>query len=238
MGTHPPFDGPRDMAERTAAAVLDAVAPVVPLWRGRLHAWAFWFALVAAAVLIGVAPPGRPRLAAAIYGFGLCALFAVSALYHRWRGDPRWKKLLRRIDHSTIYVFIAASLTPVALLVLHGTVSLIVLLSVWIGAAGGVALSVGWIDAPRTLNAACYVAVGWVTVIALPEMLHRLGPVPVILLLGGGLLYSLGAVTYATQKPNPWPHTFGFHEVFHLLVVLAAAMHYVAIVGVIDGTAT
>jgi hemolysin III len=234
MGT-PSFDSARELAERTAATVRDAVAPVVPRMRGRLHAWTFWFALVAASALVWVAPAGRPRLAAAIYGVGLCALFAASGLYHRWRWNPRWKSLLRRIDHSTIYVFIAASYTPVSLLVLHGTIGWVVLASVWVGAVAGVALSVGWIDAPRTLTAACYIAVGWVAIIAMPALLHHLGAGPVVLLMVGGLLYSLGAVAYAFQKPNPWPRTFGFHEVFHALVVAAAAVHFVAIAGVIGG---
>jgi hemolysin III len=229
---------PRELAERTAAAVRDAVAPVVPRWRGKLHAWAFWFALVAAVTLVVVAPGGRPRAAAAIYGGGLCALFAVSGLYHRWRWDPRWKGVLRRLDHSTIFVFIAASYTPVALLVLTGSMRWVVLGSVWTGAAAGVALSVGWIDAPRTLTAACYIAVGWVAVIAMPQLLDRVGVGTVVLFATGGILYSLGAVTYATQRPNPWPRTFGFHEVFHTLVIVAAVVHFVAIAGVIDRTAT
>jgi hemolysin III len=231
-------DAPRELAERTAAAVRDAAAPVVPRWRGKLHAWAFWFALVAAVTLVVVAPAGRPRAAAAIYGGGLCALFAVSGLYHRWRWDPRWKGVLRRLDHSTIFVFIAASYTPVALLVLTGSMRWVVLASVWTGAVAGVALSVGWIDAPRTLTAACYIAVGWVAVIATPQLLHRVGLSTVVLFAAGGILYSLGAVIYATQRPNPWPRTFGFHEVFHTLVIVAAVVHFVAIAGVIDRTAT
>ena len=203
----------------------------IPRLRGVLHAWALWFAIAAAAVLVVLAPDGRPRLAAAIYGAGLCLLFAASATYHRWRFDPRFKPLLRRIDHSTIFVFIAASYTPIALLVLHGTNATVVLVSVWVGAAAGIVFSLVWIDAPRPLTAAAYVAVGWVAVLAAPELADRLGIVPLALLALGGLLYSLGAVTYARQRPDPWPRTFGFHEVFHALVVAAAVAHFAAIAG-------
>jgi hemolysin III len=206
---------------------------VVPRLRGLLHACAFWFAIAAATVLIVVAADGRARIAALIYGVGLCALFGASATYHRWRGNPRWKPILRRVDHSTIFVFIAASYTPIALLVLDGPLRIVVLISVWIGAFAGVAMSIAWIDAPRVLVAACYIAVGWVAIVALPQLFSARGVAMPILLLVGGLLYSLGAAAYATKRPNPWPRTFGFHEVFHALVIAAAVVHFVAIAGVI-----
>jgi hemolysin III len=206
---------------------------VVPRLRGLLHAWAFWFALVAAVVLVVIAPDGRATLAAAIYGAGLCALFGASATYHRWRGNPRWKPILRRIDHGTIFLFIAASYTPVSLLVLDSPLRWIVLAGVWGGALAGIAMSVCWIDAPRVLVAGCYIAVGWVAVAAMPQLFSHRGIGLPLLLLAGGLLYSLGAVAYATKRPNPWPRTFGFHEVFHTLVIAAALVHFVAIAGVI-----
>jgi hemolysin III len=206
---------------------------VVPRLRGLLHAWAFWFAIAAAAVLIAVAHDGRARIAAVVYGLGLCALFGASATYHRWRGHPRWKPILRRIDHSTIFLFIAASYTPIALLVLHDPIRTVVLISVWVGALAGVAMSVAWIDAPRALVAVCYVAVGWVAIVALPQLFDHRGAGVSVLLVIGGVLYSLGAVAYATKRPNPWPRTFGFHEVFHALVIAAALVHFIAIAGVI-----
>ena len=206
---------------------------VVPRLRGLLHAYAFWFALAAAIVLVVVAEDSRARIAALIYGIGLCALFGASATYHRWHGNPRWKPILRRIDHSTIFIFIAASYTPIALLVLNDPLRVIVLVSIWAGALAGVAMSIAWIDAPRVLVAACYIAVGWVAVVAMPQLFsHRGAAVPILLLIGG-LLYSLGAAAYATKRPNPWPRTFGFHEVFHSLVIAAALVHFVAIAGVI-----
>ena len=146
---------------------------VIPRLRGLLHAHAAWVAAVAAIVLIALAPTANARVAAVIYGIALTALFTISALYHRWPGDPRWKPWLQRLDHSTIFIFIAASYTPITLLVLHGTLQTVVLISVWAGAAAGVTLSLAWISAPRLLNAACYLALGWVAVVALPQLLRR-----------------------------------------------------------------
>jgi hemolysin III len=206
---------------------------VVPRLRGLLHAYAFWFAIAAAITLIVVAHDSRARIAALIYGVGLCALFGASATYHRWRGNPRWKPILRRIDHSTIFIFIAASYTPIALLVLEDPLRIVVLASVWAGALAGVAMSIAWINAPRVLVALCYVAVGWVALVALPQLFDSRGIGMPLLLLAGGILYSLGAAAYATKRPNPWPRTFGFHEVFHALVIAAALVHFVAIAGVI-----
>ena len=202
-----------------------------PMLRGVTHAYAFWVALAAAAVLTALVPAGTPRVASVVYGIGLCGLFAASGTYHRWRWNPRWRPLLRRIDHSTIFIFIAASYTPVALLVMHGTLRWVILVAVWSGAAIGVILSVAWITAPRVLSAACYLALGWTVVFALPQMLDALDVAPLVLLAVGGLLYTLGAIVYATKRPNPWPSTFGFHEVFHALVILAAAVQFIALAG-------
>jgi hemolysin III len=204
---------------------------VVPRLRGLLHAHAAWVAGGAALILVLLAPTAAARVAAVIYGFSLIALFSASALYHRWPGDPRWKPWLRRLDHSTIFVFIAASYTPIALLVLEGTLQTVVLVSVWTGAAVGVVLSLAWISAPRWLQALSYMAVGWVAVVALPELAREVGVAPFVLLAVGGALYSLGAGVYALQRPNLWPRTFGFHEVFHALVIAAALVHYVAMAG-------
>lgn len=202
-----------------------------PLLRGVTHAWAFWAALCAAAALVAVASGATARLASVVYGGGMCALFGGSALYHRWRWDPRWRPLLRRIDHSTIFLFIAASYTPVALLVLSGAVQWVVLATVWLGAAAGVTFSLAWIDAPRGLVAACYLALGWVVIVALPQLLDRLSVAPLILFAAGGVLYTAGAIVYAARRPDPWPRTFGFHEIFHACVVLAAVTHFVAMAG-------
>jgi hemolysin III len=181
--------------------------------------------------VVGLAPSTTARWAAVLYGGGLCALFAASGLYHRWRWNPRWRPLLQRVDHSTIFVFIAASYTPVALLVLSGTLQAVTLAGVWVGALAGIALNVAWITAPRALIAGSYLAVGWFAVAALPQLVDRLPAAPLALLSAGGVLYSIGAVVYATRRPDPWPRTFGFHEVFHALVIAAAITHFVAIAG-------
>jgi hemolysin III len=204
---------------------------VIPRLRGLLHAHAAWVAGAAAVVLVALAPTGGARVASGIYGAALIALFSVSALYHRWPGDPRWKPWLQRLDHSTIFVFIAASYTPVGMLVLDGTLQTVVLVSVWAGAVAGVTLSLAWITAPRWLVAGCYLALGWVAVVALPELWRQIGPAPFVLLALGGGLYSLGAAVYAIRKPNLWPRTFGFHEMFHALVIAAALSHFIAMAG-------
>jgi hemolysin III len=204
---------------------------VIPRLRGLLHAHAAWVAAVAAITLIALAPTAGARVAALIYGVGLIALFSVSALYHRWPGDPRWKPWLRRMDHSTIFLFIAASYTPVGLLVLDGTVQIVVLVSVWAGALAGIVMSVAWISAPRWLQALTYLLVGWVAVLALPQLAERVGVAPLVLLAVGGGLYTLGAVVYALRRPDLWPRTYGFHEVFHTLVIAAAVVHFVAMAG-------
>ena len=206
-------------------------APQLPSLRGRLHQHTIWFSLAAAGLLIAFAPAGTPRTAAIIYGVGLNALFTASALYHRWPPASRWKPILRRVDHSVIFVFIAASYTPVAALVLEPPSSTIVLVSVWGGAALGVAFSVAWINAPRFVTALAYIGVGWVIVIALPEIVREIGAAPAVLFMAGGLLYSGGALVYARQRPDPWPRVFGFHELFHALVIAAALLHFVAMAG-------
>ena len=210
--------------------MIEHAADVVPRLRGLLHAYAFYAAIVCAAVLIVLAPHERARVGAIVYGVGLCALFGVSGAYHRWRGTARVKRLLRRADHATIFVFIAASYTPVALLALSGTMRWVVLCSAWAGALAGVSLSVGWIDASRRLTAVAYIALGWIAVVAFPQLAERVGALPFALLVAGGALYSAGAVIYAAQRPNPWPRTFGFHELFHALVI-AAALAHLAVLG-------
>ena len=203
---------------------------IVPRLRGVSHTIAFGVAVIAAAVIVIVAPGGRDTIAVAIYGAGLAALFGGSALYHRWPGPPQYKHLLQRVDRSTIFVFIAASYTPIALVVLHGALVLVILVVAWAGAAGGVAFSAGWVNMPAPARAGCYLALGWLSIIAVPQLIDDLSVVPLVLLGTGGLLYSAGAVIYARQRPNPWPHTFGFHEIFHALVIAAAATQYTALI--------
>ena len=203
----------------------------VPVLRGVSHFWAFWCALAATIPLVAFAPDGTARAAAVVYGAGMCVLFAGSAAFHRYECGPRLRSLLCRIDHSAIFVFIAASYTPVALLVLDGPTGWTLFAAAWAGALAGVALSLLWIGAPRVLFAATYVALGWIALMALPELVSRLRLAPMLLIAAGGVLYTVGAVVYATRRPDPWPRVFGFHEVFHALVILAAVAHFVSMAG-------
>ena len=161
----------------------------------------------------------------------MCVLFAGSACFHRLRCGPRLRSLLCRIDHSAIFIFIAASYTPVTLLVLDGPLGWTLFAAVWAGALAGVTLSMAWISAPRVLFAGTYVALGWVAIVAMPELVSSLPATPLIMIAAGGLLYTAGAVVYALRRPDPWPDVFGFHEVFHALVIVAAALHFVAMAG-------
>ena len=227
--TAPHHSHPPGLSHAPATSPAKHFVEVIPTWRGLLHAYTFWCALASAIWLVAVAPGAQARVASAIYGVGLCALFAISGLYHRWRWSPRWRPLLRRLDHSTIFLFIAASTTPIALLVLSGALRATVLLTVWLGALAGIAMSAAWIDAPRGLVALSYVTVGCASAAGLPQLVERLPLEPLLLLGVGSVLYVLGAVVYATRRPDPWPHAFGFHEVFHALVIAAAASHFVAL---------
>jgi hemolysin III len=224
-------------ATPSAAAVEPLEVPDIlrdvdmPRLRGILHAYAVVPALLAALALVALAPGAGERAAAAVYGAGLCALFGGSGLYHRWRWHPRWRPLLRRIDHSTIYLFMGACYTPVAMLVLSGATRWTVLGVVWGGAVAGIVLSVAWITAPRWLCSACYVVLGWAAIIAVPQLVSALPVTPVLLFGLGGLLYTAGAIIFAVGRPNPWPRVFGFHEVFHALTILAALAHFVAMAG-------
>ena len=211
-----------------AAASLDPA--LKPRFRGVLHQWAFVVSTVAGVVLVLEAGSARARAAVSIYALSVAALFGTSALYHRvdWRrvGARRW---MRRLDHTMIFVLIAGSYTPFALLVLHGPLGAAIMFTAWSGALVGVMFKLVWIDAPGWLVAATYITIGWIAVVALPELVNRLGIVAVGVLALGGVLYSTGAVIHARKRPDPVPTVFGYHELFHLLVILAAALQYAVV---------
>jgi hemolysin III len=204
-----------------------AVPAVKPRLRGVFHQWAFFVSLVAGAVLVLVAPAGQATLATTIYALTVAGLFGVSAVYHRvnWvsASARRW---MRRLDHSMIFLLIAGTYTPFALLVLDGPLATAILIAVWGGALAGIVLNLVWIDAPKWLTAIVYVALGWVAVIAFPGLFEDLGVTPTMLVALGGLLYTAGAVVYASRRPDPAPAVFGYHEIFHALVIAAAAVQY------------
>jgi hemolysin III len=201
-----------------------------PRLRGVLHQWAFAGSLVAGIYLVLAAESARARLAVSVYAVSVAALFGTSALYHRvnWRSlsARRW---MRRLDHTMIFVLIAGSYTPFGLLVLSGTLGTVMLIAVWSAALAGALFKLVWIDAPGWLTATAYVTVGWIAVIAMPQLVANLGVAAVGALALGGVLYSVGAVIYARKRPDPVPTVFGYHEVFHLLVILAAALQYAVI---------
>ena len=203
--------------------------PLKPRLRGVIHQYAFFVALVLGVLLVAFAPDGRARVAATIYALSVAGLLGTSALYHRRNWTDRARMWMRRLDHSMIFVLIAGTYTPFALLVLHGTLARTILIVVWAGAAGGTILNVFWVRAPKPVTAAVYIALGWVAIAAMPQMAHEIGFVGVGLILLGGVLYTAGAVIYALRRPNPVPGVFGYHEVFHALVVAAAAAHFAAV---------
>jgi hemolysin III len=195
-----------------------------PLLRGVSHEIATGLALAAWIVLALLAPSARGRLAANVYGASLFCLFAVSALYHRPSWPPRARLVMRRLDHSAIFLLIAGTYTPFCLL-LPPSSGEPLLAVVWGGAVAGVLQSVLWVRAPKALVAALYVLLGWVVVPVLPALRATLGSGAIALLAGGGTAYTVGAVVYATRRPDPFPRVFGYHEVFHALVIAAAACH-------------
>jgi hemolysin III len=215
-----------------AAALATTVAELKPRLRGWLHAYAAGISIMTGAVMIAVAAAVRGAPAAAttaIYCATVTLLFGTSALYHRLNWSPRAQRLMKRLDHSMIFVFIAGTYTPIAVLSLPRNSAIAVLIAVWTGAVFGVILQTAWHSAPRWLSAPCYIALGWVAAFVFPELLHNAGVAAFALIAAGGVIYTIGAVVYALKRPNPYPGVFGFHEVFHLCTLVAALCHYVAI---------
>ncbi len=231
--------GERATAAREAAveragaakdAAGDAIAAVKPKLRGVSHEWAFFISLFLGAGLIVAAKTPEATLAVAIYAVSLSALLGTSALYHRvnW-SRPGVRRWMRRLDHSMIFFLIAGTYTPFALLVLDGPLADAILVVVWAGALAGAIVEMVWIEHPKWVAALIYMSLGWVAAIAFPGLWDEMGIAGTLLVAAGGLLYTAGAVVYATQRPNPSPRVFGYHEVFHLLVIAAAAAHFAAI---------
>jgi len=212
------------------ANVRRADLELTPRLRGLFHLWALFGSVIAGAVLVILADGALATVSSWIYAAALAAMFGASALYHRfpWRSAAR-RLWARRLDHAMIFLFIAGSYTPFALLRFDGTTRWLVLVLVWAGAALGLVLELAWLDSPRWLKAVAYLTVGWVGVLAAPQLFSAVGVASAILLIVGGSLYTIGALVYATKWPDPLPRTLGFHEVFHLLVVAAAVTQFVAV---------
>jgi hemolysin III len=204
--------------------------------RGTLHMYAFFTALVCGAVLITLAatkaPAGRTAesvVSCAIYSATICGLFGVSALYHRRVWSERGYKVMRRLDHSMIFLFIAGTYTPFSVLLLAHRKAIVILSIVWGGAILGVVMKMIYPHSPRWLTAPLYIALGWVAVAVLPDIWRNGGPAAFVLLMAGGAAYTAGAVCYALRRPDPWPRTFGHHEIFHACTLIAAICHHIAI---------
>lgn len=198
--------------------------------RGVLHQWAAVVAALAGASLILSAPPGSARLATIVYALSIVGLFTVSAVYHRvnWR-SPISRQWMRRLDHAMIFVMVAGTTTPIAAVMLDGSMRTIVLSVAWGMAGIGITIKLLWIGAPKWLSAAIYLAIGWAGLAVFPKLVGDLGPWPAVGLIGGGILYTVGAVIYATKKPDPLPKVFGYHEIFHALVIVAALAHFLVV---------
>ncbi|MDQ1731956.1 MAG: hemolysin [Pseudonocardiales bacterium] len=217
-------------SEPSAGALISDV--LKPRLRGWLHAYAALISLVSGSTLISVAAAvkgGTAGWSTAVYAATVTLLFGTSALYHRLRWGPRAHGVMKRLDHSMIFVFIAGSYTPFAALTLPRPSSIAVLIVVWTGAIFGVLMQSIWPDAPAVLSVPLYIALGWVAVFVVPLLLHHFGVATLALIVAGGLIYTVGALAYGFKRPNPYPGTFGFHEVFHLCTLIAASCHYVAV---------
>ncbi len=224
----------RDATVEKAAAIRESASETIkavkPKFRGVSHEWAFFLSLGLGISLLVLADTPRKFLAVSIYAISLCALFGVSALYHRvnWK-TSRARMLMRRLDHSMIFLMIAGTVTPFCLLTINGTWGTAILVAVWSASVLGIAVELIWTGSPKWVSALIYLAVGWIGALAFPAIIGSAGVAAGLLVATGGLLYTVGAVVYATGRPDPSPTYFGYHEIFHVFVIGAAATHFAAI---------
>jgi len=200
-----------------------------PRLRGVLHQAAFLIALLVGPLVVFDVDGPRRQAAAAVFATSVALCFGTSALYHRVSWTPGVRLWMRRLDHAGVYLLIAGTYTPVSLLVLRGAWRPVILAIVWAGATAAIVLKFVWVAAPKWLATVLGLSLGWVAVVALPQLAARLNPAGTVLLVAGGLLYTAGAVVYARRRPDPVPAVFGYHELFHAFTILAAACQYVAI---------
>lgn len=210
------------------------MAASAPRLRGWLHLVCFFLAIPTGVLVVALAESARARVGAAIYAAGLIALFGVSGAYHRGPWSPTWRHRMQRLDHSTIFVMIAGSYTPLCLLVLEGWVSVAMLVTAWVGAALGAVFA--WTGGRRrsAIRSGLYIALGWIAIVAAPQLVRGLSPAELTLIAVGGVLFTVGAIVLSRRWPDPFPRWFGYHEVWHTLVVAAAVCHLIAIGSVIN----
>ncbi|MET9618779.1 PAQR family membrane homeostasis protein TrhA [Kitasatospora indigofera] len=234
LAVDPPAGTTGQLAASQAAADLAgdverAAAALKPRMRGWLHAGMFPLSLAGGIVLIALSRPGAAVAACSVYALSACLLFATSAVFHRGTWGPRGEAVLRRLDHASIFLIIAGTYTPLAVLLLPTRRQQVLLAVVWTGALAGIAFRTLWMGAPRWLYTPCYIALGWVAVLYLPDFARTGGTTVVALVIAGGLLYTAGGVVYGLKRPDPSPYWFGFHEVFHTLTIAAFTAHYTAV---------
>ncbi|HKA04782.1 MAG TPA: hemolysin III family protein [Acidimicrobiales bacterium] len=208
-----------------------------PLLRGWFHLVAFVLSLPAGAFLLGASGTTTARAGAAVFASAVAVLFGVSGSYHRGRWRPRARLRMKRLDHATIFVMIAGSYTPFCVLVLDGAAAAVLLVAVWVGAAVGVVMATTGLAEKRIVGLASYLALGWIALAALPQLVDHLGAGGFILLVAGGATYTLGAIGLGLRWPDPFPRVFGYHEVWHTMVVVAVVCHYLVVLSVLQRTA-
>jgi hemolysin III len=226
----------KDVVRSTVDDLHEVVDEIKPRLRGWLHLVNAPLTLAAGIVLIALSPTAGTRIGSAVYTASALLLFTVSAVYHRGHWSDRTHGVLQRFDHANIFLLIAGSYTPYSLLLLHGTPRTVMLSVVWVGAGLGCLFRIFWLDAPRWFYIGIYIGLGWAAIVYLPSYIHggaRLGVgvgiTVLVLAAAGGLLYTVGAVIYGLKRPDPWPHWFGFHEMFHTMTILAFVTHYVGV---------
>jgi hemolysin III len=208
-----------------------------PRLRGRFHQVAFYAAVPAVAVLIVTASGAKATVAAVIYAVGLCALYGVSSAYHTGRWSAQGRRRMKRLDHGTIFVMIAGSYTPICLVVLRGAPGITLLVIVWVTALTGMGLALAGLAERRYVGFALYLGLGWVVAVAAPQLVQRLDAGVLALLFAGGLFYTLGAAVLASRWPDPLPATFGYHEVWHAMVIVASVCHFLVVLKVLRSAA-
>jgi hemolysin III len=197
--------------------------------RGRFHEVAFFVSLPAGVALVALADTGKARFAAAVFAVGLAGVFGASAAYHRIAWSAPGLRRMKRLDHSMIFILIAGTYTPLCLLALTGVWSVVMLATVWAGAITGIVLKQVDIDGMKRLSGFLYIALGWVSIVVLPQLFRNMSVTGSVLVVAGGLLYTLGAIVFAMKRPDPNPAVFGYHEIWHAFTAGAGLCHYAAV---------
>ena len=204
-----------------------------PVWRGKMHSWAFFASIPAGIALIGIASGAAATVGAAVYSTSLLLLFGTSAAYHRLAHSERARSIMQRLDHSMIYLLIAGTYVPLCLVAMPRAWGITMLAIVGSLATIGVVLKLAFFHGARYVSYSLYIVMGWVALIAVPVLIDSLTSLQFGLIVAGGIAYTVGFPVLVTRRPNPWPATFGYHEVWHLLTVVAAGLHFAAVANVL-----